>query len=262
MFKNVSFRNVGLGALGCLLVMLGTFAFGETAYMYINMPAGTIHGAFVDYNDANSVDIAAGYGECNGHYWELTSTTRHDMTSLDVNDFSYIYIDDSASSYPAPTIIDSTAEPDWSDSKFGYYNGDDRCIGVVWSQGDSTIIPFVGAPDLKILGYSNGNMKEVLHYGNPTGATQVLETTAYIPKNAIAVKIHAWNRDNDADCFVKVWSYEAGGSHVYGSTYHGQATAIGWVELGRNSSRDLNWYGQDDDDNGYCIEIEGFQIER
>jgi hypothetical protein len=262
MFKNVSFRNVGLGALGCLLVMLGTFAFGETAYMYINMPAGTIHGAFVDYNDANSVDIAAGYGECNGHYWELTSTTRHDMISLDVNDFSYIYIDDSASSYPAPTIIDSTTEPSWSDSKFGYYNGDDRCIGVVWSQYDSTIKHFVGIPDLKIINCDATPIRTVLTNGNPTGAGEFLETTAYIPKNAIAVRIHAWNKDTGGDCLVKVYAYGSGGSHLQASGYNGTATVVGWIELGRNSSRDLGWYGPDDDDNGYTIEVESYQIER
>jgi hypothetical protein len=35
------------------------------------------------------------------------------------------------------------------------------------------------------------------------------------------------------------------------------------IDLGRNSSRKLKWFGvADDDDNCFCIEIEGFQIER
>ncbi len=39
---------------------------------YIILSSGDIHRAFGDYVDSDMIKIDAGFGECNGHYWEVT----------------------------------------------------------------------------------------------------------------------------------------------------------------------------------------------
>ena len=64
-------------------IALGAISVFVVAATYVNVPAkGTIHRAFVEYSDTDTVSIKTGYGECNGHYFEITSDTDHDMTSL------------------------------------------------------------------------------------------------------------------------------------------------------------------------------------
>jgi len=110
-------RSLFVSAL-LFIVLLSTHGFAQ---LYISpLPKGKIHGANVTYFDSNTITIRTGYGECCGEYWEITSETNHDLTSLATGeDFHYIYIDDNDSSYPIPTIIDSTTEPVWSDSYQG-----------------------------------------------------------------------------------------------------------------------------------------------
>jgi hypothetical protein len=105
---------------------------------------GDIKGLVLKYVDTDTIYLTAGYGECNGHYFTLASDELYDLTSLGSTEgFHYIYIDDSASSYPStPVFIDSTVEPAWSDTLQGLYNGYDRCVGVVWSFGNSSIVNF------------------------------------------------------------------------------------------------------------------------
>jgi|GEM_PF-2323874 len=235
---------------------------GHTHTQSSLVPKGMIHMAYVEYNDSDTIDVTVGYGECNGSYWEITSTTSHDMTSLaSGEDWHYIYIDDSASSYPTPTIIDSTTEPAWSDSKLGYYNGDDRCIGVVWSSSGSATLD-------QFMSNSNGRycvddiLKQVLDDGNPTNSWQTVEATAYIPVNAIAVYVQGQNFDVGPDSVrVEVSAYESGCPRAYNRSYYG-ACEFEWVDLERGSSRDLRYKGEDNDDNTFDVYIHGYQIER
>ena len=130
-----------------VLVLVSASAFGAK---YITMPAGMIHRAYVTYKDTDEVTVKTGYGECNGEFWEITSDVDVDLSSSlpSGEDFLYIYIDDSASSYPTPTIIGEPNEPSWSDAMQGWYFGDDRCIGAIWSPDTgATIQEFIGNED-------------------------------------------------------------------------------------------------------------------
>ena len=233
-------------------------AFGAT---YVGLPKGVIHQAYVDYNDSDTINIAAGYGECNGHYWEITSTLSHDMNSLaSGEDYHYIYIDDVNSLYPTPTFYDSTVEPAWSDLQLGWYNGNDRCIGVVWSPaGSATIMKFHTNSDLKYI--TDGEIKRVVDNGNPTGSGIIVEATAYTPVNAIAAYVEAWNSDTDY-CYVAAYSADNPWSYLRATSYSGTAYAVGWLQFKRGDSRDLMWNGEDNDDDYFKLRIEGFQIER
>jgi len=236
------------------------------AATYVTVPRGTIYHAYVDYKDSDTITIKPGYGECNGNYWDIMSDTDHDMSSLaSGEDFHYIYVDGNNSNFPDPNIFDSTTEPSWSDSKLGWYNGNHRCIGVVWSpSGSSTIQEFTSNSDLKYV--TTSSIKQVLDDGNPDDTYQTLEATAYIPVNAIGVRVWAQNNDYTGAAphfyvLLLVTSYENTKTQIIGRGYYSAETA-GWLELERNSSRDFKWYGNDNDDNNFDICIDGYQIER
>jgi hypothetical protein len=233
-------------------------------YQSKDWPKSTINGAIVDYNDGNTVAITAGNGECNGHYWEITSTMLHDMASLTTAEgYHYVYIDDSNSDYPVPTIIDSTAEPAWSDSKLGWYRGNNRCIGVVWNpSGSATITSFTVNRDLKY--YVGGVIKELLINGSPDGQWHTLEATAYLPVNAIGAFLHSDNSDaNGYKVNVCLKPYEALSDWspimFKASKY---VWAAEWLSIKRGASRNLAWAGFDWNDNCFCVRLVGYEIER
>jgi len=237
----------------------------NAAGSYLGVQKGLIHLAYVEYKDSDTVTITCGYGECNGHYWEITEPIDHDMTSLTTaEDFHYIYIDDANSIYSDPVIIDRTTEPAWSNAKLSWYNGNDRCIGVVWSpSGSATIKGYIITPDLKLVTKNSGEyIKNVLSNGNPDGTYRFLECSDYSPVNAKAILIEISNDDTTDACYVQVWSADSAYSQLFASTYNYTAAASGWLDLPRNGSRDLYWYGYNDDNNHFTVNITGYQIER
>lgn len=79
-------------------------------------------------------------------YWN--SSLSYTVAGLAVSDWSYIYLSDTAIVASGSPIITttqltaSTTEPTWSAAKNGWYNGDDRCIFAVLTNGSSEIIEF------------------------------------------------------------------------------------------------------------------------
>ena len=237
----------------------------NAAGSYLGVQKGLIHLAYVEYKDSDTVTITCGYGECNGHYWESTDPSDQDMTSLTTaEDFHYIYIDDANSIYADPIIIDSTTEPAWSNSKLGWYNGNDRCIGVVWSpSGSATIMEYIITPDLRLVTKNLGEyIKSVLSSGNPDGNYRFLECSGYSPVNAKTILITGSNDDSNDTCFVEIRTVDAVYSRLFANSYNCTAGVSGWLESPRNGSRDLYWCGNDNDNNYFSIHIDGYQIER
>lgn len=258
--------------LGVSLVVASVFCGSlQAANSYLGVQKGMIHLAYVEYKDSDTVTITAGYGECNGHYWEVTEPIDYDMTGLTTaEDFHYIYIDDANSLYSDPIFTDSTTEPVWSNAKLGWYNGNNRCIGVVWSPaGSATILEYVITSDLKWMAKNtNQYIKLALQNGDPDGQDQFLECSDYSPVNSKAILIAASNADTNDTVFVQVHTsdsqYGKLRSNACSSAYDVTVTAAinGWLELPRGSSRDLYWSGDDNDNNVFSIHIDGFQIER
>jgi hypothetical protein len=222
-----------------------------------------MHRAFVDYVDSDTIEIHTGFGECNGHYWEITSPIEHDMTGLTTTeDFHYIYIDDANSIYPEPRIIDRTTEPTWSDSKMGWYNGDDRCIGAVLSNdGSASLVPFGGNYENKILLRGTDNVY-LLQNGNPTGKWELLDCSSEIPVNATAILIGFYNSITSGSVSIRV--------AVYGTNRHQELIAQGtnsaslqnWLDLPEDCEGDLEWNGLDYANNDFYIRLRGWTVSR
>lgn len=69
-------------------------------------------------------------------------------TDLGNNEFHYIYIDDSAvvtlgsGTLTASEFLNSTTAPTWNATKYGWYNGSDRCIFAIRTDGSAQILEF------------------------------------------------------------------------------------------------------------------------
>jgi hypothetical protein len=74
--------------------------------------------------------------------------SNSDSDNLGASELHYIYIDDSAvvtsgsALLTATEFINTTTAPAWSNSKVGWYNGNDRCIGAILTEAASTIAEF------------------------------------------------------------------------------------------------------------------------
>lgn len=76
------------------------------------------------------------------------SQLNYTFANLAVSDWSYLYLDDSAIVTADTNLIavgqltDSVTEPTWNAAKHGWYNGEDRCIFAVLTDGSSNILEF------------------------------------------------------------------------------------------------------------------------
>jgi len=230
---------------------------------------GYITGCYVEFNNVTSVTVTAGEGVCNGNFFAVTNDTAHYMTSLaTAQDYHYICIDDSASTYPTPIFIDSTTEPIWSDAKLGFYSGDDRCIGAVLSSnGVSHVAKFQTFGTGRIM--FNDVSLICANNHNPNGGWQAPNTTAtsaVLPVNAVSAHILAYGRDLGSVYICAVTTEEHADVNP---TYHmGQYMRYGydrmmsreWVGLG--PSRNLEILGSDDDDNNLALFVTGYEVRR
>jgi hypothetical protein len=232
---------------------------------------GFIDGFVVKYNTTTAVTITSGQVEANGKRYTLSANASHSMTSLASGaDFHYIYIDDDASSPPAATIIDSTTEPSWSDSERGWYNGDDRCIGVVYSAVGSATVAYFDILSLSDKTFRvewpayNGLSMSIANNINPTGAWQepnVVNTDYFTPVNAVEVRLRILGDDLLARAAVYCVNSESAAinTNVYDTATQiigfGNVTWPGWVNLG--PSRQIKLGGDADDDNVLSARVSG-----
>ena len=79
-------------------------------------------------------------------FWDSTLTIN--LSGAGASTVYYLYLDDSAivtagtNLLTASEFIWSTTAPTWSDSRHGYYNGLDRCIFAILTDGSSNILRF------------------------------------------------------------------------------------------------------------------------
>ena len=105
------------------------------------------------WHDADEIYIGAGAYEVNGKLVWWSSQLTSDIGSPDASDWYYLYLDDSAIG-TASTIITASelvwdnTEPAWSETLHGWYNGNDRCIFAVLTDGSSNILEFFHEGDL------------------------------------------------------------------------------------------------------------------
>lgn len=211
---------------------------------------GTIERAYPEYKNSSEVTMTSGYGECSGSYWEITSQIDVDLSDVLVDVtyddyFVYLYINDASSAYPSVVIEGRLTEPVWSDSKLGWYSGNDRCIGVVIADpnNNGSIIEFMSNSFGKNYNLScwyrvvsgvtaTGTMPYVLDgtNGNP-------DFSGYVPANTYSVDIQCDDKKVNAITDVYVYAKEGGPSnHMRG--YYVSCVNFNIV-LGE--SRDITW---------------------
>lgn len=239
-----------------------------------SMGLGSIEGYVVGYSDIDTVTITSGFVEANGSFYTLASGTTHDMTSLASGfDFHYIYIDDSESTAPTAVIIDATTEPAWSDAKRGWYNGDDRCIGVIASPSGSSIInPFmVNGNNSKGIVCETGSGTDFIMGTNmnPISGWQIpniKDGSAVTPVNATEIKMFIKNSDISQPVAHYLASIEFAtletnidlGPYISLSyVWDGSTT---WVILG--STRNVVVAGYNVADNDMDVDCKGFKYSR
>lgn len=110
----------------------------------------------IAYSDANTITIPGNCLEVDGKlcWWDATITfdlgsggSNAGSTDLGANEWHYIYVDHSSVTsgtelVAANFINNKTAPGARSTSKLGYYNGSDRCIGCVRTDGSNNILEF------------------------------------------------------------------------------------------------------------------------
>ena len=116
--------------------------------------------AIFSFKDTNEIYIDPGcyphFGTSNQIcYWDSRITfqlgaggSNADNSALGNDDWYYIYLDDSAivtagtNVIAAAQIVALTNEPAWSDSKRGWYSGNDKCIFAVRTNGSAQVEKF------------------------------------------------------------------------------------------------------------------------
>ncbi len=232
-------------------------------------------GFVVKRSNTTDAVITAGQYEANGKDYTLSADITHTMTSI-VSAFGrhYVYIDDSASiAPPIAVFIDSTTAPIFDDVRRGWYNGDDRFIGFLYSAaGVTTILPISvrGLGKLISIHFNRTATPEfILALNlNPTGAWQAttLPASAALPVNAVRVSLQLSGSDSAFTVRVAAASIEF--SVLETSTSSGDIIRLsnndmliqGWVKLG--ASRNIVIGGEADDDNALICTIDGTEYSR
>jgi hypothetical protein len=247
--------------------------------MSITIPApitpGSLRDGFiVKYNTSSQAKITTGLYEANGKKYKLDSDVTLDFSSIpSAYTRYYVYIDDDASAPPAPTFIYSTTAPTWSNTKRGFYNGDDLCVGVQLSRDSNTTLDY---HDVNVV---NDRFVEYIYERNtfpviqssvaPTGNWQTPadnEVSAVVPVNTVVLRLYM--STVDAGGSSAAWAASSEYAAIYTTpnnngvfNFRGgvEMTEISWVPLG--ASRNIK-IGAEGDDDSIIANCAGFRIKR
>lgn len=229
--------------------------------------SGMKNGFRIGYSAANAITISGGIwahnGTSNQHLYTASQITftlgpsgsNAASVATAISTLSYIYIDDSAvvSSgsrlLTAAEFVNNTTAPTWSESKIGWYNGNDRCIGAVYGTGTNTISQF--------------DIFDGAYYRYRTSITQVANTAAgltatganfssYVPAFSNRVRIGLLTGTSQATYYLD--SYSSSTPEVQCVT--GQVT----VDMPLDSSRIGYWWANSTA--GTTIYVRGYYTDR
>ena len=240
---------------------------GSTSW---SLGLGDIQGLYPIYNSPTSVSMVRGFGEANGKFYNLNSNTVHNLTGLvSAFGFQYVYIDDSASSQPNATFINSLTAPVWNDAKMGWYGTGiepvspsivDKCVGVVLSpDASATIAAFETGGSGKEI---QSSIAYIFFPGmatnmNPTGSgfltPNINDGSAVTPVNASKIRIRILGGDSNALISLFIQNAELAAinndinySQVIFTGYHA-LSSVYWIDLGLSRNMGIN--GNDNDEN-------------
>ena len=237
-----------------------------------NIALGHIRGVYPVYTDTTHVAIQPGQVECNSNTYILTTAVAHEILNFSSGGFTYLYIDDSESTKGGtPTIIDSTTEPAWSDSKQGYYNGNDRCIGALYCDGAATLSAFttqVKGTNVWVKSIATLQIAAAMNPDSTWQAPGTKESSTVLPVNAILCNVVLLGSDAAGQVAnISCCSYEASVQGLpvsYQADVYNQAITricdTGEITLG--ASRNIRIAGDNDDDNALYCWVTGYTIRR
>lgn len=158
--------------------------------------------------------------------------------ALGASDWYYIYLDvstvtDVTTSLVVGNFIRNTAEPTYDATKGGYYNGEDRCVGFVFTDGTSDILKFA-----VIDNYYEWDAQISEHTGiSPDTFTQY--TMTGVPFGNILTKMSFRQNRSNQNCFIYI-SHDGSTTNTY-STIVSSGLTIGveQVSLILGSSKDI-----------------------
>ena len=211
-----------------------------------------ITGFDVSYDNTTNTTISIGQAYVTDTWLSTSASATHTVDSLaSTNDFHYIYIDYSAST-GTPTsavFVDSTTEPAESATLGGWYNGQDRCVGAVYSPTNgATITPFALAQGRVLLSVRLQAASEMDPDGNwdtpnvnagagilPVGASRALVSMSNGSAAPAYVTLAALSKEA-----VDAGS-SAAAAEVYTVNPDGDTAVTGWLAVG--ASRELRVMG-------------------
>lgn len=240
--------------------------------IYNKHPAGAIKGARMEWVSDTSIRLSVGYGDNGGAYWEIGPNdplldVGYTLSGLPTSSnglFAYIYIDSENSLFPNIVLRHATSSPTWSDTYFGWYSGNDRCIGAVWVGSDGKIASFLCSDD------------ETYYYVGPTfmPSGQVattypvwtnLDCSNYAPVNASELKLEmalAWNGSGTRWAYCRS-AISAGSGTILWEDGVYRAVNAGWLPFARNSSKTVSWLAYAQSSSGTVdVKIRGYRLER
>jgi len=122
-----------------------------TAGVTVDMMAGYTVPTKFTYSATDAIVLAPARYHLEGATEQIVkwdANITYSFIALGTDDWSYLYIDDSAVQTEGTNIIsnteliDNVSEPSWSATKLGYYNGADRCIGAFKTNGADELLLF------------------------------------------------------------------------------------------------------------------------
>jgi hypothetical protein len=126
---------------GTVEAVLAELATDVAAYL---LPYGYKRGFTLGYVSTSVISLTQGQWHHSGTTEQMVYSAgafNYTLSSLSGTQLQYIYLDDSAIVSAGTAVItltqitNSTTAPTFSNTKYGWYNGEDRCIGAVYVEG-------------------------------------------------------------------------------------------------------------------------------
>lgn len=220
---------------------------------------GWIEGVHATYDSPTSVKIGIGAGYCMNRLFRNDAEATVTISKFPAAaGFTYVYLDHSASTYPATlAFTNSLTEPAFvsATNQIGWYNGQDRCVAAVYAS--ATAVFTFGQQDGR---YTHGTQRVLCSSGNPKGywmstttntvgyAVPTYEASVFLPKNAkdALILVRSLNNGAGAAAWETIQAVgrtaAPGGAAIFADAGgNGWANPFGWIPLG--DSRKVGVYG-------------------
>lgn len=218
---------------------------------------GYIKGFELEFSSGSEINIPPGVVDIGGGLYNHTTTSALTITSFTGSEgWYYIYADQSASTENSVVFIDSSTEPTYSDTLLGWYNGEDRCIGAVYSEDGSGLDAFTVVGNTYLL----NDELQTLANGNPDGSYILVNVTPKVPVFAVEARFNAQNSDTGSSVTVSLRSAAIPSISYTETLADGALVEIaevnGWLPV-TSANRNIEYSGEDDDDNNFAITFSG-----